>query len=175
MGLIAMWKQCAESKNVVTTRLEEAAHLVDKCKESVSALKKTRQPFEAFYKRQTQLISELQTVPGFDTSSLKRDLSQVQQKFGFLGEGLTKKMGNLDSQLVVWKQIEQSRDDIMSWTADTQKNIQEAIDNLSDAEIAKVKLEKYKNEISPTMSNKSGIEQKIEQLIKLNSDRNIDA
>merc|ERR1712013_975863 len=187
--LIAMWKQCAESKNVVTTRLEEAAdildslnelcpqssneaaHLVDKCKESVSALKKTRQPFEAFYKRQTQLISELQTVPGFDTSSLKRDLSQVQQKFGFLGEGLTKKMGNLDSQLVVWKQIEQSRDDIMSWTADTQKNIQEAIDNLSDAEIAKVKLEKYKNEISPTMSNKS----KIEQLIKLNSDRNVDA
>ena len=57
---------------------------------------------------------ELQTVPGFDTSNLKRELSQVQQRFGFLGEGLTKKMGSLDSQLVIWKQIEQSRDDILS-------------------------------------------------------------
>ena len=110
-------------KNLVTTRLEEdldsltelcpkssyeSAHLVDKCKETVSALKKTRQSFEAFYKRQTQLISELQTVPGFDTSSLKRDLSQVQQKIGYLEEGLTKKMGNLEPQLVIWKQIEQS-------------------------------------------------------------------
>ena len=64
---------------------------------------------------------ELQTVPGFDTSNLKRELSQVQQRFGFLGEGLTEKMGSLDSQLVIWKQIEQSRDDILSWSADTQK------------------------------------------------------
>ena len=143
--LIAMWKQCTDSKSLITLRLEEAADTldslnelvtqssveaaeqVDKCKESVSVLKKTRQPFEAFYKRRTQLISELQTVPGFDTSNLKRELSQVQQKFGFLGEGLTKKMGNLDSQLVIWKQIEQSRDDILSWSADTQKILKEPL------------------------------------------------
>ena len=187
-----MWKQCTDSKSLVTSRLEEAAdkldslnelvtqssveaaEQVDKCKESVSVLKKTRQPFEAFYKRQIQLISELQTVPGFDTSNLKRELGQVQQKFGFLGEGLTKKMGNLDSQLVIWKQIEQSRDDILSWSADTQKNLQEAIENLSDTEIANVKLQKYRNEVNPMMSNKGSIEQKIEQLLKVNSDKKID-
>ena len=89
--LIAMWKQCIESKNIVSARLGESsdildslneaisqssvetAELLDKCKEAVSILKKIRQPFEAFYKRQTQLISELNTVPGFDTSFLKKE------------------------------------------------------------------------------------------------------
>ena len=189
--LISMWRQCIESKSVVCSRLEEAsdvlaalnestpqgaadaAQQVDKCKEFVSCLKKTRQPFEAFYKRQTQLISELQTVPSFNTSGLKRELSEVQQKFGVLGEGLTKKMSNLDSQLVVWKQVEHSRDDFNSWMNGTKMSMQEAIENLADTELAKIKLDKYKSELTLNMTNKAGIEAKIDQLIKLNSNVSI--
>ena len=187
--LISMWKQCIESKNVVLSRLgessdileklnetipqssDETAQLLDKCKEAVSILKKTRQPFEAFYKRQTQLISELNTVPGFDTSPLKKELSQVQQKFGYLGESLTKKMGDLDSILVIWKQIEQTRDDIVSWTSDTKNNLQEALENLSDSELAKIKIEKYKNDLNQYSTLKNGLEQKIMKLKKLNGDK----
>ena len=46
---------------------------------------------------------------------------------------------------------------------------------MSDTEIANVKLQKYRNEVNPMMSNKSSIEQKIEQLLKVNSDKKIDA
>ena len=60
---------------------------------------------------------------------------------------MTKKLGNLDSQLVIWRQIEQSRDDFVTWLKDAKKNMQEAIDNLSDTEIAKIKLEKYRRSI----------------------------
>ena len=60
---------------------------------------------------------------------------------------MTKKLGNLDSQLVIWRQIEQSRDDFVTWLEDAKKNMQEAIDNLSDTEIAKIKLEKYRRPI----------------------------
>ena len=189
--LIAMWKQCIESRNGVNTRLEEcddileslnevipqstgeAASHVDRCKESVSVLKKTRQPFEAYYKRQTQLISELHTVPGFDTSPLKRELSQVQQKFGFLGEGLTKKMNNLDSQLVIWRQVDQMSDDILCRLRDAQAGMKEALLNLSDSDIARVKLEKFKTDLESYMSAKAGIEGKIEQLKKLNNEKEI--
>ena len=45
---------------------------------------------------------------------------------------------------------------------------------MSDTEIANVKLQKYRNEVNPMMSNKSSIEQKIEQLLKVNSDKKID-
>ena len=134
----------------------------------------SRQPFEAFYKRQTQLISELQTVPSFNTSGLKRELSEVQQKFGVLGEGLTKKMGNLDSQLVIWRQVEQSRDDFNVWLTGAKNNMQEALDNLADTELAKIKLEKYRSELGLNLANKSGIEAKTDQLLKLNSDAKIE-
>ena len=191
--LIAMWRQCIESKGIVSSRLEEAsdvlaglnealpqganeaAQQVDKCKESVSCLKKTRQPFEAFYKRQTQLISELQTVPSFNTSGLKRELSEVQQKFGVLGEGLTKKMSNLDSQLVIWRQVEHSRDDFNIWMTGSKKNMQEALENLSDTDLAKIKLEKFKSELTVSLTNKAGIEAKIDQLVKLNAEKPIES
>ena len=186
--LIAMWKQCLESKNGVCARLEEAddileslneiipqnaddtARHVDRCKESFSALKKTRQPFEAYYKRQTQLISELQTVPGFDTAPLKRELSQVQQKFGFLGEGLTKKLNNLDSQLVIWKQLEQQSDDLHGWISDAKKNMNEALENITDSDIAKVRLEKFKAELSSNLASRTVIEGKMNQIKTLNNE-----
>ena len=191
--LISMWKQCLESKNGVCARLEEAedtlesfknmvpqsandtAKHVDRCKETFSALKKTRQPFEAYYKRQTQLISELQTVPGFDTAPLKRELSQVQQKFGFLGEGLTKKLNNLDSQLVIWKQLEQQSDDLHGWIADAKTNMNEALDNITDSDIAKVRLDKFKSELNNNLTLKTAIEAKIKQIKALNNEKEIDS
>ena len=191
--LIAMWKQCIESKNIVSARLgessdileglnetitnssNETSQLLDKCKVAVSVLKKTRQPFEAFYKRQTQLISELNTVPGFDTSPIKKELSQVQQKFGFLGESLTKKMSNLDSIIVVWKQIEQTGDEILAWITDTKSNLQEALSTLSDTELAKIRLEKYKNDLNQYNSLKMGLKQKGKQLKKLNNEKENEA
>ena len=189
--LISMWKQCLESKQGVSARLEEAddileslnevvpqnttdaARHVDRCKESFSALKKTRQPFEAYYKRQTQLISELQTVPGFDTSPLKKELSQVQQKFGFLGEGLTKKLNNLDSQLVIWKQLEQQTDDIFGWLADAKSNMKDALANVTDSDIAKIRLEKFRSELNSNLSSKTSIETKIGQIKSLNQNKEI--
>ena len=189
--LISMWKQCIDSKNGVTARLEEAADVlealneavpqnvneaagqVDKCKSSFSALKKTRQPFEAYYKRQTQLISELQTVPGFDISALKKELSMVQQKFSFLGEGLTKKVNSLDSQMVIWKQMDQQSDDLLGWLADAKTNMAEALANVTDSEIAKIRLEKFKAELNANLATKTAIEAKVEQIKGFNENKEI--
>ena len=138
-------------------------------------MKKCRQPFEAYYKRQSHLVQELQTVPGFTTSTLKRELSQVQQKFGFLGEGLTKKMGNLDSQLVIWRQVEQTRDDFLAWVSSAKQRMMEAFDTLSDTELAKMRLEQYKTELPQYNSFKSGISTKITQLKELNNEKDIES
>ena len=45
---------------------------------------------------------------------------------------------------------------------------------MSDTEIANVRLQKYRNKVNPMMSNKGSIEQRIEQLLKVNSDNKID-
>ena len=45
---------------------------------------------------------------------------------------------------------------------------------MSDTGIANVRLQKYRNEVNSMMSNKGSIEQRIEQLLKVNSDKKID-
>ena len=189
--LITMWKQCQDSKNTVVSRLDEvadnlealnqtipqnvdeSAKNVDKCKESFSILKKTRQPFEAYYKRQTQLISELQTVPGFDTSPLKKELSQVQQQFSLLGEKLTKKLNSLDSQLVLWKQVEQQADDMLNWLMDSKVNMKEALSNITDSELATMKMKKFRSELQTNVLQKETLVTKINQIKEHNNNQDV--
>ena len=189
--LITMWRQCQDSRDIVVSRLDEVADNldalnqtipqnvdecaknVDKCKESFSILKKTRQPFEAFYKRQTQLISELQTVPGFDISPLKKELSQVQQKFSHLGEKLTKKLNSLDSQLVLWKQVEQQADDMLNWLMDSKMNMKEALSNITDSELAAMKMKKFKSELQTQVQLRETLQTKINQIKEHNSQQEV--
>ena len=73
-ALINLWDQSKAQREDVSVQLaqcndtldsingtvpqspKETAELVDKCKLGIDALKRVRQPFEAFYKKQTQLI-----------------------------------------------------------------------------------------------------------------------
>ena len=75
--------------------------------------------------------------------------------------------------MVIWKQLEQSKDDILLWAIEAQKNMQEAIDNLTDTEIAKIKLDKFRNELQPNMNNEVSLETKMDQLKNLNTDKEI--
>ena len=53
----------------------------------------------------------------------------------------------IDSTNDIANNIANNRDDFSTWREDAKKNMQEAIDNLSDTEIAKIKLEKYRRPI----------------------------
>ena len=101
-SLITMWETSLAQKKAVVEQLDEcqdlldaldeftpqtpaeSAEQVDRCKRGLDSLKKARYPFESYYKKQTQLIQELQTVPGFDVAPLKAELQEVQQKFTHL-------------------------------------------------------------------------------------------
>ena len=54
------------------------------CGHQDDVLRKMRHNFEMFFKCQKQLIHEMQTVPSFDTSQLKKDLTNLQQKYAEL-------------------------------------------------------------------------------------------
>ena len=75
------------------------ADLTDRTKKAIEIVKKCRYPFESYYKKQSQLIQELSTVPKFDVSPLKADLTDVQKKFTVLGNALTAKLNSLESQV----------------------------------------------------------------------------
>ena len=114
-----MWEQCIDIRNELLSDLSSAeegsgvldpssgtprdskgvADLTDRTKKAIEIVKKCRYPFERYYKKQSQLIQELSTVPKFDVSPLKADLTDVQKKFTVLGNALTAKLNSLESQV----------------------------------------------------------------------------
>ena len=65
----------------VCVNAKEVADVLAEVKQSVEKLRKIRPKFEKYFKCHKQLIHEMQTVPLFDTSRLKEELSLLQQKF----------------------------------------------------------------------------------------------
>ena len=116
-----MWEQCIDIRNELLSDLSSAeegsgvldpssgtprdskdvADLTDRTKKAIEVVKKCRYPFESYYKKQSQLIQELSTVPKFDVSPLKTDLTDVQKKFTVLGNALTAKLNSLESQVCI--------------------------------------------------------------------------
>ncbi len=188
-SLLSRWENCIAMRNEINAQLSQVQdvydavcepgaikgpkdipRLIDMCKKGLDSLKKLRHPFESYYKKLTQLIQELQTVPSFDVTPLKAELQEVQQRFTFLGVHLKARLSDLESQLVVWRQLQQSKDELLNWIADAKGGMQDALSNVSDAELARIKLSKYTNELPAYLNMKKGIDQKIEQLQKLNKD-----
>ena len=184
-SLINMWDNCNELKKNLLIQLDLSqgiyesmgdakpsdlttlAEMADKCKKAIDNLKKVRHPFEMYYKKQTQLIQELQTVPSFDVSPLKQELQEVQQKFSYLGTHLKGKMNTFDSQIVICRQVQQAADEIFSWLRDMRDQLTMALANISDVESAKVVLAKYRAEMPHCENLKLGIENKVQQLTEL--------
>ena len=184
-ALINMWENCHELKRNLLIQLDISqdifeslgdskptdpttlAEMADKCKKAIDNLKKVRHPFEMYYKKQTQLIQELQTVPQFDVMPLKQELQEVQQKFSYLGTHLKGKMNGFDSQIVICRQVQQAADEIFSWHRDIRDQMTMALANISDVESAKITLSKYKSETPHYTNLRQGIENKIQQLTEL--------
>jgi len=184
-ALINMWENCHDLKKNLLIQLDISqdifeslgeskptdpttlAEMADKCKKAIDNLKKVRHPFEMYYKKQTQLIQELQTVPAFDVVPLKQELQEVQQKFSYLGTHLKGKMNGFDSQIVICRQVQQAADEIFSWLRDIRDQMTMALANISDVESAKVILSKYKSETPHYTNLKVSIENKVQQLTEL--------
>ena len=155
--LIFLWEQCLDIKSALLadlTSAEEGARvldavpenaksavdLTDKCKKAIEVVKKCRYPFESFYKKQSQLIQELSTVPKFDVSPLKADLLDVQRQFTVLGNALTAKLNALEAQIDRWKELDLLFDHVENDLREVDVEMQTL--DVADFEICKLKLSK---------------------------------
>ena len=155
--LIFLWEQCLDIKSAllgdlksaeegarvldaVPENAKSAVDLTDKCKKAIEVVKKCRYPFESFYKKQSQLIQELSTVPKFDVSPLKADLLDVQRQFTVLGNALTAKLNALEAQIDRWKELDLLFDHVENDLREVDVEMQTL--DVADFEICKLKLSK---------------------------------
>ena len=181
--LIFLWEQCVDIKNELLSDLASAeegsnvlnsvpqsskdvADLTDKTKKSIEIVKKCRYPFESFYKKQSQLIQELSTVPKFDVSPLKTDLTDVQKKFTVLGNALTAKLNSLESQAELWKEVDLLFDNFENALNETEVEMRTL--DIADYELCKLKLGKIEVALKSLKSKEAEVQAKIGVLGSMN-------
>ena len=186
--LISLWEQCIEIKEKLLTDLKipketledlkhapsntkEAAELLEKCKRAKEVVKKCRYPFEGFYKKQSQLIQELQTVPGFDVAPLKAELLEIQTSFSSISTNLTSRLNSFESQVEIWKQLDLLFDQLENGISDLKIEV-ETLD-VSDFEICRLKLNKLEATNTSCTAKVSEIQSKIKMLLDMNETNEI--
>ena len=127
-SLIQMWNQSENLKSSFeadmtkfeetfdskkTEIIEDSQSLIqiqEETKSSIDVLRKMRHNFEMFFKCQKQLIHEMQTVPSFDTSQLKKDLTNLQQKYAELCTVQKEKSFHLQKLIQTWTNVQKEMD-----------------------------------------------------------------
>ena len=96
------FKETFPDENIEIENRQELNSIQEETKSSIDVLRKMRHNFEQLFKCQKQLIHEMQTVPSFDTGSLKKDLMDIQQRYAELCTNQKEKLFNINKLISTW-------------------------------------------------------------------------
>lgn len=189
-GITSLWRQCTEGQECLHRAIMEAQQnietienklvdassvqtMINLCKKTTDALRKTRPQLENFITKSQHLSQQLDSEEGFDSSDVRQQSQETQNKWQSTLDNLNQKSQNLEGQLTLWKQILQGRDEILTWLTDTCEDLEES-QEAHKIEEATEKLEKYKSELSNYEGNFRTLQGRAKQLESLNSGTSVD-
>lgn len=184
-SITSLWRQCTDGREYLQAAIAEAHRNSDKldgvpseanvaqsmmnlCKKTIDALRRTRPQLESFISKSQHLSQQLDSEKGFTSADVRKQSQETQNKWQSMMDFLNQRSQNLEGQLVLWKQILQGRDEILTWLSDTCEALDET-QITHETEAAAEKLEKYKNELSNYESLFRGLQSSAKQLESLNN------
>ncbi|GLH12194.1 Uncharacterized protein GBIM_16929 [Gryllus bimaculatus] len=183
------WQQFAECKEKVLLGVKEAVPLIsgqeeisdmtlatssyDKAKKGLEILKKVKPFLDSVDSKSQLIIKQVESVPNFNITIIENELADLHSCWQDAFDTASKKVQNLEAQLIIWKQIDDSKDEVIHWLEDTNNTLSTALNSLSDADNSMAQLNRYKDELPTYYNIKVSIATKSSQLVKLNNGKPI--
>lgn len=184
------WKHFHDAKENVYTGISEAEKLCQSVQESPSDLTeaalthdKTRKALEILKKAKLSLdtmdskgqifLKQAEPISGFNSAVITEELSEAHNAWQHAYDTLTKKVQDLEAQLIIWKQIDESKNEVLRWLGETSDALSNASQDLFDVESGLSRLNRYKDELPAHYNLKTSIVSKTAQLVKLNDGKQI--
>jgi len=136
-------------------------------------LKKGKQFLDKMDGKAQQLVKETSLMPNFKTSLIESDLSDIRKKYHEINVKVINQTQTYETQVIIWKQIEEAKYELTKWLGDTNEALIVACERLLDAESGQALLTRYREELPVYQQLRQGIATKTEQLVKLNDDTDI--
>ncbi|CAH2241590.1 jg3925 [Pararge aegeria aegeria] len=145
----------------------QTAQFLDKAKKSYELLKRSKGLLDQMDVIKQSVLKQASTLGGFDTSPLEDGFLNSQTHWEKVNDAIIKRIQDLESQLIVWRQIDDTKNQIVSWLSETGQNLANACDNL-EIRFGQNHLMKYKEELPLYLGLKNSITAKCEQITNLN-------
>lgn len=91
-----------------------------------------------------ELLEILSNIPAFDRSSIEKKHADLSSKWQETRNAVETRVQNLESQLVLWQQLDFDKDEIIAWVTEMCRCMNECLDNFEHKEKAQLILERYK-------------------------------
>lgn len=186
-----LWQQYVDSKNKlqavikdvrktfsevgeeIPNDLTQATISQDKLKKALDTLKKSKPSLDAMDSKGQLLAKESKSFSGLNAAGIKEEVADAHQKWQQVHDALTKKLQNLEAQVMIWKQIDESKNELLQWLGEVSEGLSNAAATPSDPDLGISQLNKYKDDLPAHYNLKASIGTKSSQLVKLNDGQSI--
>lgn len=140
---------------------------LDKAKKAYEILKRSKGLLDQMDVIKQSILKQASTLGGFDTTPLEEAFLNSQTHWEKENDAIIKRIQDLEAQLIVWRQIDDTKNQVVTWLSETGQNLANACDNL-EIRFGQNHLTKYKEELPLYLGLKNSIKAKCEQITNLN-------
>lgn len=140
---------------------------LDKAKKAYEILKRSKGLLDQMDVIKQSILKQASTLGGFDTTPLEEAFLNSQTHWEKENDAIIKRIQDLEAQLIVWRQIDDTKNQVVTWLSETGQNLANACDNL-EIRFGQNHLTKYKEELPLYLGMKNSIKAKCEQITNLN-------
>ncbi|XP_071454862.1 muscle-specific protein 300 kDa-like [Hetaerina americana] len=162
-----------QSMQEVPSDLMQVNTNYEKLKGCLDVLKKAKLCLDIMDAKGDAIMKTSEGMETLKTDEVGKELSRAHEQWQNAHDTITKKVQNLETQLIIWKQIDEAKDSLLPWLSETIYSISNSQENLVDAEAARGIMNKYKEELPSHTNAKTNIAYKTAELVKLNNGEEI--
>ncbi|KAK2588097.1 hypothetical protein KPH14_004158 [Odynerus spinipes] len=163
-----------QSVKEIPDDMTQATVALDKYRRASEILKKGKQFLDKMESKAQQIMKDASLLPNFKADLVTSNLSENRKKYQEAYSSIVDdKLQLYETQLILWKQIEDAKYELTRWLTDTNEALTSARESLLDSESGQMRLMRYREELPTNLQLQQGIVTKIEQLKKLNKNSNI--
>lgn len=184
----ATWKEFQEAKTKADKEIEKANKMCDdiitpndsteasfaheKAKKAMEILKKSKAILDKMDAKGQGILKKSESITDFEPQ-IRSELDETHAHWTSVYERILKVVQVTESQAIIWKQIDETKNNLLSWLSETNEVLNNALQRPADVEAGQAKLLKYVEELPSYVSLKQSIITKYTQLRKMNNDKSL--
>lgn len=153
--------------------LTEAYIIKEKSNELNNTIKNSKNYLDKMDSSGKNILKLSRNVPKFDGQNIENEMKTIVKKWNDISTQVQDRLSTTDAEIVLWQQIEESKNYLMPWLKETVEDSNNLLKNLVDVNVARTKWKSYEDQLQVNEKLKDGIHKKREKLVELNEGKSI--